>query len=420
MCPYEYYTIMRQSKDPRYIRFKMVMEARKNGVKPTARLFRTSPRTVRKWLERFDDTLESLQDRSRAPKRRPRQLAPEAEEEIVKARKRLPVWGARRLKRDMNLPYSAKAISRVLRERGLVRRWRRKKHEVKRCLREVKRNWHLWQQITADTKELCDIPEYLLQAKAKGLPLHQYTAREVSTGVLFLGFADELSLTYAQLFAERIGQHLKEHGVKMEGVTWQTDNGSEFVGSWQATEESAFTRTVESFGSAHRTIPPGAHRFQADVETVHGIMEREFYLERFRDRRDFIKKAAFYQHYFNYVRLNSAKEEKSPWDLVREKDLTASASLLYLPPVFLDDLFAQRYGAARPLNKEEDHLTGLRHLCGEKTKRARRDTRRISSERARFVKKALIGVHDVWSHPCFCLAVLPAARDKFRVPGNAG
>jgi hypothetical protein len=58
----------------------------------------------------------------------------------------------------MDLPYSAKAISRVLRERGL----RRKKHEVKRCLREIKRNWRLWQQITADTKDLCDIPEDLV------------------------------------------------------------------------------------------------------------------------------------------------------------------------------------------------------------------------------------------------------------------
>jgi len=62
----------------------------------------------------------------------------------------------------MDLPYSAKAISRVLRERGLVRKWRRKKHEVKRCLREIKRNWRLWQQITADTKDLCDIPEDLV------------------------------------------------------------------------------------------------------------------------------------------------------------------------------------------------------------------------------------------------------------------
>lgn len=402
MCPYQYYSIMRQSKDPRYIRFKMVMEARKNGVKPAARLFRTTANTVRKWLRRFDDTLNSLRDESRAPRRSPRKLSAQAEEEIIRARKRLPTWGARRLKRDMNLPYSAKAISRVLKERGLARRWRRKKHQVKRCLREIKRNWALWQQVTADTKHLIDLPEYLIQAKAKGLPLHQYTAREVSTGILFLGFSDELSLTYADLFAERIGSHLKEHGVKMEGVTWQTDNGSEFIGSWQATRDSAFTRTVESFGSAHRTIPPGQHRYQSDVETVHSLMETEFYLERFRNRRKFIEKAATYQNFFNYVRRNSGKEDKSPWELVREKDLTASPSLLYLPPVFLDELFVQRLKLAppHPPNRKEDDMVGVRHLCEEKPKRARRDTRKISSERARFSRsKHPTGVHDVWSHP---------------------
>jgi hypothetical protein len=69
----------------------------------------------------------------------------------------------------------------------------------------------------------------------------------------------------------------------------------------------------------HRTIPPGAHRFQADGETVHGLMETEFYLEPFRHRADFLHKAATYQHFFTYIRPNSAKERQSPWHLVQEK-----------------------------------------------------------------------------------------------------
>jgi transposase len=333
---------MRESKDPRYVRLRVVQSARRRGVKPTARLFRVAPNTVRKWLGRFDGTLGSLAERSRAPRRRPRQLSPEAEQRIVQAKRRLPTWGVRRLKRDFELPYSPKAIRRVLKARGLLRRWRRKKHQVKRCLRAVKRLWPLWRQISADTKDLCDLPEYWLQAQALGLPAHQYTAREVSTGALFLGYAQELSLTYAELFAERIARHLAAHGVRLGRVTWQTDNGSEFIGSWQATEPSAFTRTLQKAGCRHRTIPPGAHRFQADVETVHGLMETEFYLERFRHRRDFLAKAATYQHFFNYVRRNSAKEDQCPWNLVQKKLPDAPLSLLYLPPVFLEDLLHQR------------------------------------------------------------------------------
>ena len=79
MRPYQYHSIMRQSKDPGHIRFKMVMEAGKNGVKPAARLFRTTPDTVRRWLRRFDDTPNSLRDESRAPK-----LSAQAEEEMAR------------------------------------------------------------------------------------------------------------------------------------------------------------------------------------------------------------------------------------------------------------------------------------------------------------------------------------------------
>jgi len=342
MCHSGYYTLMRESKDPRYLRLRLVQQARRLGVKPTARLFGCAANTVRKWRRRFDGTLASLAEQSRAPHCRPRKLSPQAEAEILKAKRRLPVWGIARLKRDLQLPYSAKAIRRVLKQHDLLRRWRRKKHQTKRCLREVKKAWALWQQVDADTKDLQDLPEYWLQAKRLDLPAHQYTAREVSCGGLFLGYAQELALTYAELFARRIIEHLQAHGVKLPEVTVQSDNGSEFIGSWQAKEPSAFTRTIEEAGARHKTIPPGAHRFQADVETVHGLMETEFYLERFRDRQDFLQKATTYQHFFNYVRLNSAKENKAPWDLVQEKLPDARPSLLYLPPVFLEDLLHQR------------------------------------------------------------------------------
>jgi len=343
MCPYGgYYQVMRESKDPKRVRLKLVQTARRKGIKATARLFSCSPNTVRKWLGRFDGTLASLEDRSRAPHRSPNKLSPEAERQILAAKKRLPTWGAARLKRDMALPYSEGAIRRVVGERGLARKYRRKKHQNKQYLRELKKRWRLWQQISADTKYLMDMPQYWAQSRTIGLPTYQYTAREVTTGALFLSFADEQSLTYATLFIERIVQHLKEHEIDMSQVTIQTDNGGEFIGSWQAKEGSAFTKTVEGSQATHKTIPPRAHTWQADVETVHGLMETEFYIERFKSPKDFLDKAATYQHYFNYVRKNSGKENKCPFELVKEKDLKAPIDLLYLPPVYLNELFRQR------------------------------------------------------------------------------
>ena len=342
MCPNGYYTIMRESKDPRKLRLRMVQEARRSGVKPTARLFGCSPNTVRKWTRRFDGSLASLSEMSRAPTHHPNRLSQQDQTTILKAARKLPTWGARRLKRDMGLRYSVKAITRVLREHGLLKRWRRKKHEVKRSLRHLKRLWRVFQQIEIDTKHLMDLPEYMMQAKAHNLPLYQYTARDVSTGALFLGYSNELSLTYAEIFVGRILEHLARCGVETGQVTVQTDNGSEFVGSWQAVEKSAFTKTVHAHGSAHRTIPPGQHRYQADVETVHSLMEIEFYLEKFKSRRDFIAKAGTYQNFFNYARINSGKEDKCPWSLIEEKDSTLPLHTLYLPPVFLEDRLHER------------------------------------------------------------------------------
>lgn len=53
-------------------------------------------------------------------------------------------------------------------------------------------------------------------------------------------------------------------------------------------------------------IPPAAHTFQSDVETVHLLVEDEFFdLESFHSRADFLAKTFTYQLYFDLVRPNS-------------------------------------------------------------------------------------------------------------------
>jgi len=54
MCPYPWYQIMRISKDKKQQRCQMVMYAKEHGIKPSARLYATGPKTVRKWLRRFN------------------------------------------------------------------------------------------------------------------------------------------------------------------------------------------------------------------------------------------------------------------------------------------------------------------------------------------------------------------------------
>ncbi len=341
MCPLSYYQIMRNCKDKRAHRYQMVQYALSHGVKPTARIFGTSPPVVRKWLGRFKENgYAGLADLSRRPHHSPRATPEDIKDHIVGLQKKYRRLGALQVRTLEGLKQAPKTIRKFWREAGVSNRRRRKKYITKRNLREVKKQFYLFQQSCEDTKDLTDIPEYWMQMRKLRLPQVQYTFREVSCGILFLGFSDELSLTHATLFAEYINAQMAKHKAFPEEGRRQTDNGVEYCGSWNAKEPSAYTRTIESLpGQTHTTIFPGAHRMQADVETVHGLMETEFYeIEAFSNREDFMARASTYQLFFNLERPNTYKEHKTPWQLAREKKPDLDKRLLMVPAVDLDTM----------------------------------------------------------------------------------
>jgi hypothetical protein len=67
---------------------------------------------------------------------------------------------------------------------------------------------------------------------------------------------------------------------------WQADNGGDFNGDFP-----------KSLGdSQHVRIPPSAHTYQSDVETVHRLEEDEsFNLETFSSRSEFLAKVYTYR-----------------------------------------------------------------------------------------------------------------------------
>ena len=346
MCPIKYYTNMRQSKDPKLLRYEMMRYAKDHGVKPTARVFNTTPKTVRKWLSRWQPgSLRGLEDRRKMPKNRPSRIDPKQRKLAIQLKGKLKPYGAQRMKRDFGLTISDKAIRKIWKEEGLLRR-KRRKHKTKNDLRKIKAKWRLFQQTDIDTKHLYDIPEYWIQMRRHHLPLFQYTAREVVSGMMFVGYGSECTLTYAKLFAEIIIGHLKKCGVKFTKSRFQTDNGSEFIGSWSAKEPSIFTQTVNSEkGLVHDPIPPGAYTYQADVETAHGIIENEFYeIETFSSSQAFLAKATQYVIWFNVARKNSYKGYKTPWEIIHQRDPTISPQIAILDAMSLDQIWRRKFG----------------------------------------------------------------------------
>ena len=159
------------------LRLQMVERSKEVGISQTAREYRTTRLTVRKWRKRYrQEGLRGLEDRCRAPQRIPHKTPKEMEEKGIELRKSHPAWGPERLKAQFELPISTKAIARIIRQAGLTRR------RKKRDLREEKKRLRALEFVQLDTKDLSDIERYWPQMRRLGLPRYQLSARGVRIG----------------------------------------------------------------------------------------------------------------------------------------------------------------------------------------------------------------------------------------------
>lgn len=307
-------------KDKRFaIRKAVVQEALEKGIKPAARRFGMSKNSVRLWLRRFQsEGNDGLIDRRAGPNHIPHKTSKELEEKIVEIRKVAKCYGASRLKHFFHLTPSVGAIQRILHAHGLVRKVRRK-HQRKNDLRAIKAQaYKAFGKLQMDIKYLTDIPPYWEQMQRFRLPRFQYTVRDVKSGMLFLGFADEISGSSAQEMAQHVLQKITPHFPGT--VIVQTDNGVEFSGTTRKMEHNHFSAAVREKGAMHVYIPPGCCNANGDVESIHATIEKEFYdLTTFTSRGDFLRKAESYRQFYNLERPNYSKAGKTPW-LIAQQD----------------------------------------------------------------------------------------------------
>jgi transposase len=301
------------------MRKTVVQEALAKGIKPTARRFGMSKNTVRLWIRRFKvEGNDGLLDRRAGPNYIPHKTSQESEDKIVEIRKAAKCYGASRLKHFFCLAPSVGAIQRILRARGLTRRIRRK-HQKKNDLRAIKaQTYKALEKLQMDIKYLTDIPPYWEQMQRFRLPRFQYTVRDVKSGMLFLGFADEISECNARQMAEYVLSKITPHFPGK--VIMQTDNGVEFSGTTRKIEHNYFSAAVHGQGATHVYIPPGCCNANGDVESIHATIETEFYnLTSFISRTDFLRKAESYRQFYNLERPNYSKGGKTPW-LIAQQD----------------------------------------------------------------------------------------------------
>jgi len=337
--------VRKDMKNSFQIHLKMVEMALEFGVSKAARMFGCSRVTIYKWLRRYQQNgLEGLQEASRAPHHHPRKISPELEERILAIRREKPFLGPRRIKSEYGLPCSESTIYRVLKRHGMTRP-RKRKHRVKRQLRELKKQLRVFEKLQVDVKELSDIPRYYPYV-VRGFPRYQFTARDVRSGFCFISYAHEKSATHAALFIGLLLSHLKDCGVALSECHVQTDNGSEFVTVFNAKNplaslkrRSAFQQVLDSFAVEHRRIPPRASTYNSDVEAFHRIVEDEFYdWEHYRSRGELLQKANTYMQYFNQLRVNSYKDNQTPVEIIHNSGVAINTDkLMRFRPLILDN-----------------------------------------------------------------------------------
>jgi transposase len=316
-----YSTYMKNvGKDKHFtIRKAVAQEAMEKGIKPTARRFGVSKNTVKLWLRRYQkEGNDGLMDRRAGPHNIPHKTSAENEARILEIRKTAPCYGPKRLKHFFDLEPSIGAIQRIIKQHGLVRKVRRR-HQKKNDLREVKaRSYKAFEKLQMDIKYLTDIPPYWEQMQRFKLPKFQYTVRDVKSGMLFLGYADEVSEINARTMIHHI---LEQITPRFKGtVIVQTDNGVEFNGTTKNIEQNHFGYAVRETGSRHVYIAPGCCNMNGDVESIHATIEEEFYnMTHFGSREDFFRKAESYRQFYNLERPNYSKGAKTPW-LIAQQD----------------------------------------------------------------------------------------------------
>jgi hypothetical protein len=136
--------------------------------------------------------LRGLEDRRKECVSRRSKIDAKQRELAIRLKRRLKSWGAERIRREFDLTISEKAIRKVWRQDGLLKK-KRRKHKTKNDLRKIKASWRLFEQVDIDTKHLYDIPEYWPRMKRHNPPRYHHPARR-SEAVPQVGF----SIVYCQ------------------------------------------------------------------------------------------------------------------------------------------------------------------------------------------------------------------------------
>ncbi|MBQ3142320.1 MAG: transposase [Bacilli bacterium] len=286
-----YQEIYLNSKSEEFLiekRLELVRLANEIGIKATARLYKCSKNTVKRWQRRYlVYGKKGLKDLSKAPKNSPRKLDKPTIDKINKIvseceSKNKYITSVNVQKKGNINNCSYETVNRYVKKAMSKKKKLRKDKSSNKSI-DFKLKLKPFNIIQIDIKYLTDINALKPYFKNRNLPKYQITARDVCSGFPIIAYCDEKSVTYTKMFLEEVlYPFLKQIPyLDLRSIKIQTDNGKEFTNKDCKTYikykpiDSSFTIFIKNHFKKHKLIIPGHCTAQSEVESFHWIIERD-------------------------------------------------------------------------------------------------------------------------------------------------
>ena len=310
------------TQDVKY-RQSVIKYSYKYGVTRAAIEFRMHRKTIYRWIERYDGTLESLIYKSRRPRSHPNEHTKEEIKLIkdMKAKNKdtglVVLWVKLR---QRGYERRVESLYRVMVKQGIYKRVTSKKKKY--IPKEYTQMTYPGERVQVDVKYVpreCMTKE-LIEMEEK---YYQYTAIDEYTRLRYIWFSKEHNTTVSTWFVDRI---IKAFPFKVECI--QTDNGFEFTNRLNANnkwKKTMFEVRLEELGIEHKLIKPYTPRHNGKVERSHRKDQERFYYNKiFYSFEDLVNRARYYIKEYNNFPMKPLSW-LSPKEKLREFALQKSA-----------------------------------------------------------------------------------------------
>jgi transposase-like protein len=252
-----------------YYRQRMVKSYYKYGGTETAQRYKTSRKSVYKWVGRYDGTIESLKDRSHRPHSSPRAHT-EGEVRLVKRELKRVKW------KDLLLAYQRLTEKGYQRSYGGFKRLaskltslKPKKKKVKKKPKPYARASYPGQKVQIDVKY---VPK---DSVVGGKKYYQFTAVDECTRWTYRQMYEEKSSYSAKQFLDEL---IRKSPFPIRMV--QTDNGTEFTNALlvvKAAHKSLFEQALDDMQIIYKRIRIATPQHNGKVERRHRTDQMRFY-----------------------------------------------------------------------------------------------------------------------------------------------